>query len=97
MRTSIIQAILAVHLEFVSISGTAARYRRSIVGSSHDDTPPDNSALRTRKIYSFPLHLSRFSLFLPAPRHRGINLCTTIEYLKKTTSGAAGIGLSGPG
>jgi|AntAceMinimDraft_5_1070358.scaffolds.fasta_scaffold87721_2 hypothetical protein len=32
-----------------------------------------------------------------ASRHRGNNLGTTIKYLRKTTSGAAGIGLGAPG
>jgi hypothetical protein len=32
-----------------------------------------------------------------ALRRRGNNLGTTIKYLRKTTSGAAGIGLGAPG
>jgi hypothetical protein len=47
-----------------NIVGAAARYRRATVGSSHDDAHPDNLALGTRKIYSFPLHISRFVLRL---------------------------------
>ena len=33
--------------EVVIIFGTAARYRRATVGSSHDDAHPDNSTLHT--------------------------------------------------
>jgi len=138
--------------EVANIFGTAARYCRATVGSSHDGANPDNSTLHTGKICSFPLHTSRFVLLLlrtrrgaaattwaprsstcekqrAAPRasasshldnstlhtgktsffpmhisrvvlillrqrrSRGNDLGTTIKYLRKTTSGAAGIGL----
>jgi hypothetical protein len=36
--------------EVVIIFGAAARYRRAIVGSSHDDAHPDNSALHTEAV-----------------------------------------------
>jgi hypothetical protein len=49
------------------------------------------SALHTGKIYSFPLHISRVVLLLLRQR-RGNDQGTTINYLRKTTSGAAGIG-----
>jgi hypothetical protein len=39
--------------EVVSIFGTAARYRRATVGSSHDDAHPDNSAQHKGNFYSF--------------------------------------------
>jgi hypothetical protein len=79
----------------VNIFGAATRYRRAKVGSSHDDAHPGNSTLHTGKIYSFPLHnqLSCSSLAARAPRRHGKDLGTTIKYLRKTTSGAAGIGL----
>jgi hypothetical protein len=78
-----------------NIFGATARYRRATVDSSHDGAHPDNSALHTGKIYSFPLHISRFVLLLLRMRRgrRGNDLGTTIKYLKKTTSGATGIGL----
>jgi hypothetical protein len=44
--------------------GAAARYCRAKVGSSHDDAHPDNSEKHTGKIYSSPLHVSRFVLLL---------------------------------
>jgi hypothetical protein len=48
---------------------------------------PDNS-------YSFPLHISRVVLLLLRQRRgRGNDLGTTIKYLRKTASGAAGINL----
>jgi hypothetical protein len=37
------------------------------------------------------------SLAAAASRRRGNDLGTTIKYLRKTTSGAAGIGLGAPG
>jgi hypothetical protein len=46
------------------------------------------------KICSFPLHISRVILLLLRQRRgRGNDLGTTIKYLRKTASGAAGIGL----
>jgi hypothetical protein len=55
---------------------------------------PDNSALHMGKICSFPLHISRVVLLLLRQRRgRGNDLGTTIKNLRKTTSGAAGIGL----
>jgi hypothetical protein len=45
------------------------------------------------KIYSFPLHIRVVILLLRQRRGRGNDLGTTIKYLRKTTSGAAGIGL----
>jgi hypothetical protein len=50
--------------EVANIFGAAARYCRATVGSSHDDTHPDNSALHTGKIFSLPLNISRFVLIL---------------------------------
>jgi phage gp36-like protein len=51
------------------------------------------------KLNSFPLQISRFffSLAAAASRSLGNDLGTTIKYLEKTTSGAAGIGLGAPG
>jgi hypothetical protein len=55
---------------------------------------PDNSALQIGKIYSFPLYVSRVILLLLCQcRGRGNDLGSTIKYLRKTTSDAAGIGL----
>jgi hypothetical protein len=63
---------------------------------------PRASARRTRIIPRttranfnlFPLHISRAVLLLPRQlRGRGSDLGTTITYLRKTTSGTAGIGL----
>jgi|AntAceMinimDraft_5_1070358.scaffolds.fasta_scaffold270619_1 hypothetical protein len=46
------------------------------------------------KICSFPLHISRVVLLLLRQRRgRGNDLGITTKYLRKTTSGAAGIGL----
>jgi hypothetical protein len=84
--------------EVAKILGAAARYRRATVGSSHVDARPDNSALHTGKIYSFPLHISRFVLILMRQR-RGA-AATTWAPRSNTydkTSGAAGIGLRAPG
>jgi hypothetical protein len=50
--------------EFVNKFGAAARYHRATDGSSHDDAHPDNSALQTGTIYSFPLQISRVVLLL---------------------------------
>jgi hypothetical protein len=45
--------------------GATDRYRRrATLGRSHDDAHPDNSTLHTGKIYSLPLHISRYSLLL---------------------------------
>ena len=38
------------NLEVVIMFGTAARYRRAIVGSSYDDAHPDNPTLHTRAV-----------------------------------------------
>jgi hypothetical protein len=74
--------------ELVNVFGAAARYRRAIACRSHADARPDKSALQTGKIQScyFPADET-------ASRRRGNDLGTTIKYLRKTTSGAAGIGL----
>jgi hypothetical protein len=48
--------------EVVSMFGAAARYRRAKVFSRHDDVHPGNSMLHMGKMYSFPLHISRFVL-----------------------------------
>jgi hypothetical protein len=78
--------------------GAAARYRRATLGRTHDDVHPDNSTLHTGNIYYFPLRISRFYLLLlRQSRRRGNDLGTTIKYLRKTSSGAAGIGLGAPG
>jgi macrodomain Ter protein organizer (MatP/YcbG family) len=83
--------------ELVNILRAALRYRRATVESSHDGASPDNSSLHTGKIYSFPLHISSFfSPAATASRRRGNDLGATIKYLRKTTSGAAGIGLGAP-
>jgi hypothetical protein len=50
--------------EVVNIFGAAARYRRATVVSSHDDAHLDSATLNMGKIYSFPLHISRFVLLL---------------------------------
>jgi hypothetical protein len=47
---------------------------------------PNNSTLHEGKICSFPLHISRFSLYL-------LGLGTTIKYPRRTTGAAAGNGL----
>ena len=52
------------NLDIVSIYDAAARYCRATVGRSHDDARPDNSTPHTGKIYSSPLHISRFVLLL---------------------------------
>jgi hypothetical protein len=65
--------------EVAIIFGAAAHYRRAPVGSSHDDAHPDSSALHTGKIRSAPLR---------------IGLETTIKYLRRKTSAAAGSGLN---
>jgi len=67
----------------------AARYRQITVGRSHDDAHPDSSKLQAGKVYSFPLHISRVVLLLL--RQNGLG--TSIDNLRLTTSGAAGIGL----
>jgi len=74
-------------------------YRRATVASSHDDAHPDNSTLHTGKMYSFQLHISRCVLLLLRQR-RGSAATTWAprpNTCKKTKSGAAGIGLGGPG
>jgi hypothetical protein len=82
--------------ELVNIFGAAACYCLATVGSSHDDAHPDISTLYTGKMYSFPLNISRFVLLLLRQR-RGAAATTwaprSSKYLRKTTSGAAGIGL----
>jgi hypothetical protein len=84
--------------ELSDLFGAAARYRRATVGSSHDDAQPDNSALHTGKIFSFPLHISRFDLFLLRQR-RGAAATTWAprSISRETMSGAASIGLDAPG
>jgi hypothetical protein len=59
---------------------------------------PDNSALHAGKIYSFPLHISRF-LILQLRQRRGDAARTweNDQVPAKRTSGAAGISLSAPG
>ena len=51
--------------------------------------------LHTGKIYFFSAALQQIgsSSAATAPQRRGNDLGTTIKYLRKTTSGAAGIGL----
>jgi hypothetical protein len=60
--------------ELVDSFSAAARYCRVTAGSRHDGAVPDNSALQTGKIYSFPLNISRlfFSCCgsVAAPRQR---------------------------
>jgi hypothetical protein len=54
----------------------------------------DNSTLRAGKYCYFPLHISKVVLILLRQRRGSGNyLYTTPEYLRKKTSGAAGIGL----
>jgi hypothetical protein len=78
-----------------NIFGAEARYRRAAICSSHDDAHPDNPTLHVAKIYSFSAaHLkSCSSPAARASRRRCKNLGATIKYLRKTTSGDAGIGL----
>jgi hypothetical protein len=56
-------------------------------------------AFYTGKIYSFSaVHQQIFSSpAATASRRRGNDMGTAIKYLRKTTSGAAGIGLGAPG
>ena len=81
--------------EVASIFGPAARYRRDNVGSSHDDAHPDNSGLTQG--YNLLFSAAHQQLFsspaAAASRRRGNDLGTAIKYLRKTKSGAAGIGL----
>jgi hypothetical protein len=64
-----------------------------------NDARPDNSTQHAGKIYSFPLHISIFVLLVLRQR-RGAAATTWAlrsSTCKKTTSGAAGIGLGTPG
>jgi hypothetical protein len=55
---------------------------------------PDNSALQAGEIFSFSLHISRvLHHLLRKRRGRGNDLGTSTKYLRKTTTGAAEIGL----
>jgi hypothetical protein len=58
------------------------------MGSSHDDAHPDNSALHTAKMYSFPLHIRRFNLFLLRQRRgaAAATLAPRSSNRKKTTA-----------
>jgi hypothetical protein len=58
--------------EVVVILGTAARYRRASVGSSHDGARPDNSTLHTGVVRPHTGFME--SLFFISPRTgRGIS------------------------
>jgi hypothetical protein len=67
--------------EVVNIFCAVARYRRATVGSSHDDAHPDNSKQLAGKIYSFPLHISRFTLLLLRQR-RGAAATTWVDSIQ---------------
>jgi len=66
--------------------GTAARYCRATIGSSHDNAHPDNLALQTGKTYSVPLHICRVVLLLLRQRRGAASndLGTTAKYLRQT-------------
>jgi hypothetical protein len=69
--------------------------RRATVGRSHEGAQPDNSTLRTGKVYFFSAAHQQIcsSPAAAASRRRDNDLGTKIKYLQKSTSGAAGIGL----
>jgi hypothetical protein len=73
--------------------------RRVTAGRTHDGAHPYNSALHTGKILLFSASHQQIcsTPAATALQRPGKNLGTTIKYLRKTTSGAAGIDLGAPG